>query len=415
MQKRLLALAGRRAKPDDHGHPDARVDGALHPAHAGRGGRRGQRDLRRHRRRDALPGDRRRTAPGAGGGDDGLASPSPTERELPYGRWLAERGPQANNQYHAIAFGAVGARLPARAQVHRLPHQHRHHRPADLGLPAQGAGAGALTAAATWCAAASCSGASSPVLHEEPLETIDLIEACADAARPRRPGQAGRQDRHHGGPAGRRAGRHEPVQGPHRRVSARPGSVAGAPRWRSRNARAFSMLPQLSMRAPAPGAVLRAVVEGPVARVARAGLQPLPVAALHRGRHDRHQPGDGAVHAAAPARARGRRPAGSPARAGPGTAVQAPRPASSTGRPLWAISTERRPSRTSMRRAGRRPSRARRHPSGRARPASRAVPSGWTSSSSLALQVHAVHEPLHEVERLGGRLLGCGFARCHVF
>jgi len=32
-----------------------------------------------------------------------------TERELPYGRWLAERGPQANNQYHAIAFGAVGA------------------------------------------------------------------------------------------------------------------------------------------------------------------------------------------------------------------------------------------------------------------------------------------------------------------
>jgi len=32
-----------------------------------------------------------------------------TERELPYGRWLAERGPQASNQYHAIAFGAVGA------------------------------------------------------------------------------------------------------------------------------------------------------------------------------------------------------------------------------------------------------------------------------------------------------------------
>jgi pyruvate kinase len=31
------------------------------------------------------------------------------ERELPYGRWLAERGPQANSQYHAISFGAVGA------------------------------------------------------------------------------------------------------------------------------------------------------------------------------------------------------------------------------------------------------------------------------------------------------------------
>jgi pyruvate kinase len=31
------------------------------------------------------------------------------ERELPYGRWLAERGPRANNQYQALAFGAVGA------------------------------------------------------------------------------------------------------------------------------------------------------------------------------------------------------------------------------------------------------------------------------------------------------------------
>src|SRR5919201_1778417 len=32
-----------------------------------------------------------------------------TERELPYGRWLAERGPRASNQYQALAFGAVGA------------------------------------------------------------------------------------------------------------------------------------------------------------------------------------------------------------------------------------------------------------------------------------------------------------------
>ena len=71
VQKRLLALAGRRAKPDDHGHADARVDGPLHAAHARRGGRRGQRDLRRHRRRDALPGDGRGPPSGAGGRDDG--------------------------------------------------------------------------------------------------------------------------------------------------------------------------------------------------------------------------------------------------------------------------------------------------------------------------------------------------------
>ena len=44
----------------------------LHPPDPRRGGRRGQRDLRRHRRGDALPGDRRRAPPGAGRGDDGL-------------------------------------------------------------------------------------------------------------------------------------------------------------------------------------------------------------------------------------------------------------------------------------------------------------------------------------------------------
>ena len=53
------ARPGRAAgQAGDHGHPDAGVDGALDPAHPGRGGRRGQRHLRRHRRRDALPGDR---------------------------------------------------------------------------------------------------------------------------------------------------------------------------------------------------------------------------------------------------------------------------------------------------------------------------------------------------------------------
>ena len=72
VQKRLLALAGRQREADDHRHPDARVDGPLHAPDARRGGRRGQRDLRRHRRGDALPGDRGREAPGAGGADDGL-------------------------------------------------------------------------------------------------------------------------------------------------------------------------------------------------------------------------------------------------------------------------------------------------------------------------------------------------------
>ena len=62
VQKRLLAHRRAARQADDHGHPDARVDGALHPPDARRGGRRGQRDLRRHRRGDALPGDRGRAA-----------------------------------------------------------------------------------------------------------------------------------------------------------------------------------------------------------------------------------------------------------------------------------------------------------------------------------------------------------------
>ena len=45
---------------DDHGDPDARDDGAGFAADQGRGHRRGQRDLRRHRRGHALRGDRDR-------------------------------------------------------------------------------------------------------------------------------------------------------------------------------------------------------------------------------------------------------------------------------------------------------------------------------------------------------------------
>ena len=53
--------AGRRARPPgDHRDADARLDGRLLAPDARRGDRRRQRDPRRHRRGDALPGDRRR-------------------------------------------------------------------------------------------------------------------------------------------------------------------------------------------------------------------------------------------------------------------------------------------------------------------------------------------------------------------
>src|SRR5215218_4751607 len=104
-----------------------------------------------------------------------------TERELPYGRWLAERGPQANNQYHAIAFGAVGAvyQLGLKCIVS----------PTNTGTTAMLISAYrpkapvlALSPARSVVRRCSLLWGVHPMLHEEPLATLDLIEACADAA-----------------------------------------------------------------------------------------------------------------------------------------------------------------------------------------------------------------------------------------
>ena len=59
VQKQLLRTAGKLARPVDHRHTDARLDGQLLAPDPRRGRRRGQRDPRRHRRGDALPGDAR--------------------------------------------------------------------------------------------------------------------------------------------------------------------------------------------------------------------------------------------------------------------------------------------------------------------------------------------------------------------
>jgi pyruvate kinase len=103
------------------------------------------------------------------------------ERELPYGRWLAERGPQANNQYHAIAFGAVGAVYQlglkcivsptSRGTTVTLISAYRPRAPVLALSPRQEV---VRRCCLLWGV--------HPLLHEEPLETLDLIEACADAA-----------------------------------------------------------------------------------------------------------------------------------------------------------------------------------------------------------------------------------------
>jgi pyruvate kinase len=103
------------------------------------------------------------------------------ERELPYGRWLAERGPQANNQYHAIAFGAVGAvyQLGLKAIVcptntgttARLISAYRPRAPVLALSPRREI---VRRCQLLWGVQAR--------IHDEPQETIDLIETCAEAA-----------------------------------------------------------------------------------------------------------------------------------------------------------------------------------------------------------------------------------------
>jgi pyruvate kinase len=105
-----------------------------------------------------------------------------TERELPYGRWLAERGPQANNQYHAIAFGAVGAvyQLGLKCIVAptntgttaKLISAYRPRAPVLALSPSQDV---VRQCQLLWGV--------HPVLHTEPLQTLDLMDRCADAAR----------------------------------------------------------------------------------------------------------------------------------------------------------------------------------------------------------------------------------------
>src|SRR5262245_19282709 len=104
-----------------------------------------------------------------------------TERELPYGRWLAERGPQANNQYHAIAFGAVGGvyQLGLRCIVSptntgttaRLIAAYRPKAPVLALSPRRDV---VRRCRLLWGV--------HPRLNEEPMDTLDLIEECAEAA-----------------------------------------------------------------------------------------------------------------------------------------------------------------------------------------------------------------------------------------
>ena len=180
VQKRILALAGRRAKPTI-----TATQMLESMVHSKRPTRAEVADVANaiFDGTDAVMLSQETAVgqlPGRGGRDDGRDRET-TERELPYGRWLGERGPQANNQYHAISFGAVGAvyQLGLKAIVSptrtgttaRLISAYRPQGPGarPLARPRRGAPLRAPVGR-------------QGVVREEPGETVDLIERCAQAA-----------------------------------------------------------------------------------------------------------------------------------------------------------------------------------------------------------------------------------------
>ena len=115
-----------------------------------------------------------------------------TEQELPYGRWLAERGPHGNDESGTIAFGAVGAvyqlglvALVAPTMTGRVARLISAHRPRVPVLALSPRMDVVRRCALLWGVRAE--------LNQEPRHTTDLIDVCGDAAQ--RYGLAKRGDR----------------------------------------------------------------------------------------------------------------------------------------------------------------------------------------------------------------------------
>ena len=179
-QKRILRGGGERASRRSRRRRCSKSMVTVHAAHARGGHRRGQRHLRRHRRRDALAGDRDGRAPCAGRGDDGLDRRDHRARASL--RALAGRAwPAWGDEAAAIAYGAVGAidALGLAALVvptytgttARLMSSHRPSVPVLAICPDQRI---ARRCELYW-------GVQTTV-HPEPEDTTELIAMCARAA-----------------------------------------------------------------------------------------------------------------------------------------------------------------------------------------------------------------------------------------
>jgi pyruvate kinase len=110
VQKRLLRLAGELARPSITA--TQMLDSMVASSRPTRAevDRRRQRDPRRHRRGDALPGDRGRRLPGRGGRDDGRDRRAHRARRCPTAEWNEDRVRRdARDPAYTIAYSACAA------------------------------------------------------------------------------------------------------------------------------------------------------------------------------------------------------------------------------------------------------------------------------------------------------------------
>ena len=138
MQKQVIALAGALARPSITATQmlDSMVASSRPDPRGGH--RRGQRDPRRHRRGDALPGERRRAVPGRVGGDAGRGGEAHgADRALPRVEREARAPRPARPRVHDRLL-RLPRRARARAQGARVPDAVGPQRAADLRPPAHG-------------------------------------------------------------------------------------------------------------------------------------------------------------------------------------------------------------------------------------------------------------------------------------
>ncbi len=161
IQKHLLSARRALLEAVHHGHADARLDGALDAPDARRGDRRRQRGLRRHRRADALGGDRDRAAPGRGGAHDGRGSPRQPSVTFPTTNGCARRTRHTEHDVaDTVSYGAVVAAYQLDLAALVVPTRSGRTAAARVRPPATGAGARALGAARDGAPAATCCSAS---------------------------------------------------------------------------------------------------------------------------------------------------------------------------------------------------------------------------------------------------------------